>query len=200
MLIENPLRECSDPDSGEISIFFPVTVVARTSQELTGRRSGREAGTGSFLPPSALRRWGCSAALCALVLPGKSWSLRSADTGLQTHKRNKFQPETARTSNTRDYWIVKGKHKNLTNRNQEYLASSEPSTPTTASPEYPKTPKKQDLYLKSYFTMLIEDFKKDINNFLKEIQENTGKQLEALKEETQKSLKESQKKKMQPNR
>jgi hypothetical protein len=40
--------------------------------------------------------------------------------------------------------------------------------------------------------MLIEDFKKDINNSLKEMQENTGKQLEALKEETQKSLKESQ--------
>ena len=30
---------------------------------------------------------------------------------------------------------------------------------------------------------MIEDFKKDINNSLKELQENTGKQLEALKEE-----------------
>jgi vacuolar-type H+-ATPase subunit H len=38
--------------------------------------------------------------------------------------------------------------------------------------------------------MMIEDFKKDINNSLKEIQENTSKQLEALKEKTQKSLKE----------
>ena len=37
--------------------------------------------------------------------------------------------------------------------------------------------------------MVIEDFKKDINNSLKEIQENTGKQLEAFKEETQKFLK-----------
>ena len=34
--------------------------------------------------------------------------------------------------------------------------------------------------------MTIEDFKKDINNFLKEMQENIGKQVEALKEETQK--------------
>ena len=41
--------------------------------------------------------------------------------------------------------------------------------------------------------MMMEDFKKDRNNFLKEIQENTGKQLEALKEESQKSLKELQK-------
>ena len=40
--------------------------------------------------------------------------------------------------------------------------------------------------------MLIESFKKDINNSLKEIQDNTGKQVEALKEETQKSLKELQ--------
>ena len=39
--------------------------------------------------------------------------------------------------------------------------------------------------------MMIEDFK-DINNSLKEIQENTGKQVEALKEETQKFLKELQ--------
>ena len=40
--------------------------------------------------------------------------------------------------------------------------------------------------------MMIEDFKKDINNSLTEIQENTGKQVEALKEETEKSLKELQ--------
>ena len=33
---------------------------------------------------------------------------------------------------------------------------------------------------------MIEDFKKDINNSLKE---NTGKQLETIKEETQNSLK-----------
>ena len=31
---------------------------------------------------------------------------------------------------------------------------------------------------------LIEDFKKDINNSLKEIQENISKQVEALREET----------------
>ena len=37
--------------------------------------------------------------------------------------------------------------------------------------------------------MLVEDFKKEINNSLKEIQKNTSKQVETLKEETQKSLK-----------
>ena len=60
--------------------------------------------------------------------------------------------------------MVKGKRKNLTNRNQDYLASSELSTPTTASPQYPNTPEKQDLDLKSYFMMLVEDFNKGINN------------------------------------
>jgi uncharacterized protein YukE len=40
--------------------------------------------------------------------------------------------------------------------------------------------------------ILIEDFKKNINNSLKEIQEYTAKQVEALKGETQNSLKELQ--------
>ena len=88
--------------------------------------------------------------------------------------------------------MVRGKGKNINNRNQGYLASSEPSSPTTRSPGYPNTPEKQDSNLTSHLMMIIEDFKEDINNSLKEIQENTGKQLEALKEETQKFLKELQ--------
>jgi hypothetical protein len=71
--------------------------------------------------------------------------------------------------------MAKGKPKNLTNRNQEHCASSEPSMPITESPGYPNTPKKQVSDLKSYFMMLVEDFKKEINNSLKEIQENTTK-------------------------
>jgi hypothetical protein len=39
---------------------------------------------------------------------------------------------------------------------------------------------------------MIGVFMKDINYYLKEIQENTGKQVESLKEETNKSLKEIQ--------
>ena len=37
--------------------------------------------------------------------------------------------------------------------------------------------------------MMVEDIKKDFNNSLKEIQENTAKQVEDLKEEAQNSLK-----------
>ena len=77
--------------------------------------------------------------------------------------------------------MAKGKHKNLTNRNQEHWASSEPSTPTITSPGYPNTPEKQDMDLKSYLMMVVEDLKKGINTSLKEIQENTAKQVEALK-------------------
>jgi vacuolar-type H+-ATPase subunit E/Vma4 len=40
--------------------------------------------------------------------------------------------------------------------------------------------------------MMVEDIKKDFKNSLKEIQENTAKQVEDLKEEAQKSLKELQ--------
>jgi hypothetical protein len=95
----------------------------------------------------------------------------------------------ARPVNTRDNQMVKGNHKNISNRNQDYLASSELSPPTTANPGYPNTPEKQDYDLKSHLMMMIEEFKMDINNSLKEIQENTGKQVEDIKEETQKFLK-----------
>jgi hypothetical protein len=86
--------------------------------------------------------------------------------------------------------MAKGKCNNLNNRNQDHTASSEPSTPTTVSPVYPNTPEKKDTDLKSYLMMLVEDFKKGINNSLKETQENTVKQVEFLEEEAQKSLKE----------
>jgi hypothetical protein len=67
--------------------------------------------------------------------------------------------------------MAKGKLKNFTNRNKGYLASSEPSSPIRTNPRYPNTPEKKDLDLKSHLMMLTEDFKKDINNSLKEIQE-----------------------------
>jgi hypothetical protein len=44
-----------------------------------------------------------------------------------------------------------------------------------ASPGYTTTLEKQESDLKSLLMMVIEDFHKDINNSLNEIQENTGK-------------------------
>jgi uncharacterized protein YukE len=81
--------------------------------------------------------------------------------------------------------MVKGKHKTKSNRSQYMWASSEPSSPTTASPEYNNTPENQKADLKSYLMKIIESFKEDINNSLKEIQENTGKQVEELNKVTQ---------------
>ena len=78
------------------------------------------------------------------------------------------------------------------NRNQDCSPSSELHDSTSASPGNPKTPKKQDSDSKSYLMMLVEDLMKGINNTLKEIQKNNAKQVEVLKEETQKSLKELQ--------
>ena len=93
--------------------------------------------------------------------------------------------------------MAKGKGGNVANRNEGNMAPSKPNSPTIASPGYPNTPGKQDLDLKSQVMMLMEgimkSFMKDINNCLKEIQENTSKQreaLEELRENTTKQVKE----------
>ena len=80
--------------------------------------------------------------------------------------------------------MVGGKHKKVSNRNQGYLTSSEPNSPTITSPGCTIKLEKQDVDLKSLLMMMMQDLKKNISNSPKEIQENTGKLLEALKEET----------------
>jgi hypothetical protein len=72
--------------------------------------------------------------------------------------------------------MERGKHKNLTKRSQEHSPSSECSTPTSPSPGHPNKPKKLDQDLKAYLVMMVEGIKKDFNNSLKEIQENTAKE------------------------
>jgi hypothetical protein len=49
------------------------------------------------------------------------------------------------------------------------MGSSEPSSPTTASPKYPNIAEEQDCDLNSHHMKIIETFKGDINNSLKEI-------------------------------
>jgi hypothetical protein len=72
--------------------------------------------------------------------------------------------------------MTKGKHKNLTNRNQDLSPSSERSTPTSTSPGPPNKPEKLDPDLKAYLMMMVEDIKKDFNNSFREVQENTAKE------------------------
>jgi hypothetical protein len=54
--------------------------------------------------------------------------------------------------------MARDTHKNIRNRNQVYLVSSEPSSLIMASPGYPITAEKQDSDLKSLLMMIIEDF------------------------------------------
>ena len=79
---------------------------------------------------------------------------------------------TVRPANITDYQMARGKDQNISNRNQGCSASSEHNSLTTVMPEYPNTPEIKN-GLKSHLMMMTEDFKKDINNFLKEIQDNT---------------------------
>ena len=76
--------------------------------------------------------------------------------------------------------MAKGKRKNPTNRNQDHSSSSECRTPTPPSPGHPNTPEKLHPDLKAYLMLMVEDIKNDFNNSLKQIQENTDKQVEDL--------------------
>ena len=60
------------------------------------------------------------------------------------------------------------------------------SYPSTTNPGYPHETEAQEEELKSSFINKIEAFKEEMNNFLKEIHENTFKQVKALKEEANK--------------
>jgi hypothetical protein len=103
---------------------------------------------------------------------------------------DRLQSVIVRAGSNRENQMAGGNHKNINNRYQGYLASSEPNSPTMASLGYTITLEKQDLDLKSLPMMMIEDFKKDISSSLKAIQETSGKHVEAFKEETQKYFKE----------
>jgi hypothetical protein len=85
-------------------------------------------------------------------------------------KRGRLQTQTPRPANTRDNQMSRGKHKKISNKSQYMGASSELSSPTTASTEYTNTTKNQEADLKSCLIKIRESFKEDINNSLKEIQ------------------------------
>jgi hypothetical protein len=76
-----------------------------------------------------------------------------------------LQSDISREGSTRNNQMTGDK--NISNRNQGYLASSEPNFPTKDSPGHPNTPEKQDSDIRSLFIKMIEDITKDINNSLK---------------------------------
>jgi hypothetical protein len=77
--------------------------------------------------------------------------------------------------------MAKGKHKNLTNRNQDDSPSSEHSTPTSPSPGHPNTPEKLDPNLKAYLMMMVEYIKKYFNNSLQKYRRTLLKSYNSLK-------------------
>jgi hypothetical protein len=60
--------------------------------------------------------------------------------------------------------MARGKCKNISNINQYYLTTSEPSSLTSKSPGYPNIPKKQNSDANSRLIKMMKDFKEDINN------------------------------------
>ena len=59
--------------------------------------------------------------------------------------KERLQSDIVRAGSTRDNQMAGSKLKNISNRNQGYLALSEPNSPTIPSPGYTITPEKQDL-------------------------------------------------------
>jgi hypothetical protein len=59
---------------------------------------------------------------------------RTGLSGVQSHRRDKPQSQTARPPNISDNQMARDKGKNISNRNQGYLESSETSSPTTPNP------------------------------------------------------------------
>lgn len=82
--------------------------------------------------------------------------------------------------------MLKEQHKNTINKTQGNMTSTEPSCPATTNPGYPNETEAQEEDFKFNLMKLIKAFKKDMNKFLKEIHENTFKQVKALKEEANK--------------
>ena len=66
--------------------------------------------------------------------------MRNSDTTKITGRAG--SSHIARVGSTRDIQMAGGKHKNISNRSQGYLALSEPNSPTKESPGYPNTPEK----------------------------------------------------------
>ena len=77
----------------------------------------------------------------------KSCPERAGLPGVLTHRLTggTSQSETARPVNITDNKMVRDKCKSISNRNTDYLASLE-LTSNTASPRYPNTLEKQDLF------------------------------------------------------
>ena len=76
-------------------------------------------------------------------------------------------------------------HKNTANNNKDSTSSTRAQQPYHTGPENCNIVKAQDTDLKITFINMIEVLKEDMNKSLKEIQENTSKQLKKIIETIQ---------------
>jgi hypothetical protein len=77
--------------------------------------------------------------------------------------------------------MAKGRCKNLTNRNQDHSQSSEPSTPTSASPGHPNTPEKLDPDLKAFLMMMVDTSRRTLITHLKKYRRTLLRSYKSLK-------------------
>jgi hypothetical protein len=114
--------------------------------------------------------------------------------GVLTHRLAGEKSHSQRQQDQLTLEITRGKREGQEKKQQKRLLGinrtqfSHHSKPWISQHQKSKTL----IDLKSQLMIMIGGLKMDINNSLKEIQENTGKQVETLEEETQKSLKELQ--------
>jgi hypothetical protein len=108
-----------------------------TSPESSGHRNRGAAWDRILSVSFCAQNWSCATALLTQIHLRENWSPRS--TNIQPWRRNKPLSEIVRAANTRDIQMARGKGKNISSRNKRYLASSEPSSPTTASPAHQKS-------------------------------------------------------------
>ena len=112
--------------------------------------------------------------LHTLIHPRGPTVLRAVDkkhfSPLPESKNNKHQGHPNYENQAQDHKQEKPK----------YVGITKTQFSSNGSLEYTNTPKNQDSVLKSYLMKIIESFKDDINNSLKEIQDNTIKQVKEL--------------------
>jgi hypothetical protein len=89
------------------------------SHQDTGTKD--QLGTGSFWSLSPPQSWPCNTPLHTHVPPWENYSPRGYWHTPQAYRRDKPKSETERPANTRDNQMVKGKCKNISNRNLDYL-------------------------------------------------------------------------------
>jgi len=153
------LRSADAPENSEETTLCPHSRPKRKSPSAMHRDQGAVRGR-TVLASACAESWKPvtrstytteSRALCSQMQLKEN-----RPTGALTHRPtggSSHCQETARQANTRDNQRARGKRRNLSNRNQDYLAWSEPSSPTTTNTGYPNTPEKKDLDIKSHFMM-----------------------------------------------